>query len=252
MYLFVSTLTNDNFSTKTDNLAKSVAETLASDKWLNTQETAWSLFSLLPYYSAKKTSGGSYIVKNDIAERTDTFTQASISENLPVSYKFPGQMVTIQNTGSNTLYGTVICSGMSVAGTEFVQNKGISLQVDGINKLKNIKPGEEVSLRVQIANTSSTELKNLVLTVPIGTCLEFANERISNESYSSSTYTYQDIRDDVIYTYFDLNKNGTVTLYFKATAAYSGDFTIPAIYAEAMYDNNIRAVYPGFKVKMLK
>ena len=207
---------------------------------------------MLIYYSAKKSNGGSYIIKNDAAEKTDSFTQTTVTETLPVSYKFPGQMVTIQNTGSNTLYGTVTCSGMSVAGTEFAQNKGISLQFDGMNQLKNIKAGEEVTLRVHVSNTSSTELKNLVLTLPIGTCLEFANERVSDERYSSSTYSYQDIRDDVIYTYFDLSKNSSADFYFKATAAYSGDFTIPAIYAEAMYDNNIRAVYPGTKVKMLK
>ena len=252
MYLFVSTLADNNFSTKTDNLAKSIAETLASDKWLNTQETAWSLFSILPYYSAKKTSGGSYIVKNDIAEKADSFTVNSVTETLPVSYKYPGQILTVQNTGSNTLYGTVICSGMSIAGNETAQSKGISLQVEGLNSLKNIKAGEEVTLKVHITNTSNTDLKNMVLTLPVGTCLEFANERIANEKYSSSTYTYQDIRDDVIYTYFDLDKNRSTDFYFKATAAYSGDFTVPALYAEAMYDYSIRAVQPGFKVKMLK
>ena len=55
-----------------------------------------------------------------------------------------------------------------------------------------------------------------------------------------------------IYTYFDLDRNDSTDFYFKATAAYSGNFTIPAIYAEAMYDYSIRAVYPGIKVKMLK
>ena len=161
-------------------------------------------------------------------------------------------MVTIQNTGSNTLYGTVTCSGMSVAGTEIAQNKGLNLQIDGMNRLKRIEAGEEVTLNVHVISTTSTEIKNMVLTVPVGTCLEFANERIGNESYSNSSYTYQDIRDDVIYTYFDLEKYGRADFEFKITAAYSGDFTIPAIYAEAMYDDAIRAVYPGAKVKMLK
>ena len=150
------------------------------------------------------------------------------------------------------MYGTVNCSGMSTAGFEKAQNMGISMSVDGLNKLKSIKAGDEVSLKVHITNTSKNSIKNLVLAVPVSTCLEFSNERLANQNYSQSTYTYQDIRDDIIYTYFDLEKNKSVDFYFNASVAYTGNVTIPAIYAEAMYDDSIRAVVPGFKVQMIK
>lgn len=250
--LYVSNKTYSNSSVKTEQLAKAVAETLASDKWLNTQETAWSLFALLPYYAEKKSSGGSYIVKNDAAEKSDTFTEQLVSVKLPVSYKYPSQLLSVENTGSSTLYGTATCSGMSSAGNEKQQNIGISMSVDGLNKLKTLKSGDEISLKVHISNTSKNNIKNLVLAVPIATCLEFSNERLANQYYSESTYSYQDIRDNIIYTYFDLDKNSSVDFYFNATAAYTGNVTIPAIYAEAMYDNSIRAVVPGFKVQMIK
>ncbi len=250
--LFVSNKTYSGFSTKKEELAKKIAETLASDKWLNTQETAWSLFALLPYYSQKNTSGGSYSVKNDITEKSDTFTDSYTSVNLPVSYKFPGQMINVENTGSSTLYGTVTCKGMSIAGNERQQNIGIVMNISNLDELKTIKSGDEVNLSVNITNTSRKDLTNLVLALPIATGLEFSNERLANENYSDSSYTYQDIRDDIIYTYFDLNKNDSLEFTFKATAAYSGNFTVPAIYAEAMYDDSIRAVIPGFKVQMLK
>ena len=250
--LFVANKTYSNTSARTEQLAKTVADTLASDKWLNTQETAWSLFSLLPYYAQKKSAGGSFTVKNDITEKSDTFTEQLTSISLPVSYKYPSQLLSVENKGSSTLYGTVTCSGMSAAGYEKAQNMGLAISVDGINKLKALKSGDEVTLKVHITNTSKNNLKNLVLAVPVATCLEFSNERLANQYYSESTYTYQDIRDDIIYTYFDLDKNSGVDFYFNATAAYTGDITIPAIYAEAMYDNSIRAVIPGFKVQMLK
>lgn len=250
--LFVSNKTYSNFSAKTEQLAKSIAETLASDKWLNTQETAWSLFALLPYYSQKKAAGGSYIVKNDITEKSDSFTEPLTTVKLPVSYKFPGQLLTIQNTGTSTLYGTATCSGMSSGGNEKQQNLGITMSVDGLNKLKSIKSGDDISLKVHITNTSKNNIKNLVLAVPVATCLEFSNERLANQYYSDSNYTYQDIRDTIIYTYFDLDRNSSVDFTFNATAAYTGNVTIPAIYAEAMYDDSIRAVVPGFKVQMIK
>ena len=105
---------------------------------------------------------------------------------------------------------------------------------------------------IYFTNTSKNSIKNLVLAVPVSTFLEFSNERLANQNYSQSTYTYQDIRDDIIYTYFDLEKNNSVDFYFNASVAYTGNVTIPAIYAEAMYDDSIRAVVPGFKVQMIK
>lgn len=251
LMLFAATLIDNKESTVTDELAKTVADTLASDKWLNTQETAWSLFSLLPYYSNKKKSVGKYIVSNSADSKSGSFSQSAVTETLPVSYQYPSQMVTIKNTGDTTLYGTVVCSGIALAGTEKAISNGISLTVDGMDKLMRLNSGEEVNMRVHIVNRSRKNLKNLVLTVPAGTCLEYANERVGNSSYTSSSYTYQDIRDDVIYTYFDLAEGSSVDFNFRATVAYSGNYVVPAIYVEAMYDDSIKAVVPGFSVQML-
>ena len=250
--LFTATQLANNSPLSSDMLAKAIAETLASDKWLNTQETAWSLFSLLPYYSKMKSTEVKYEISNDLGSKEGSFTEKALTLELPVSTKFPQQLVNIKNTGSTTLYATVSCSGLETPGKEETLNNGITLNVDGWNSLKNIKAGEEVRLRIRIMNNTRKEIKNMVLAVPVGTCLEFANERIANARYTS-TYTYQDIRDDVIYTYFDLpNSSYTTDFTFTATAAYSGNFYAPAIHAEAMYDETIKAVTPGFLVEMLK
>ena len=250
--LFAATLIDSKSSTKSDTLAKEIADTLSSDKWLSTQETAWLLFSLLPYYSNKKTSEGKYTVWNNIDEKSGSFKEKAITESLTFSTKFPGQNISVKNTGDATLYGTMICSGISAPGTESVQNNTISMSATGLDKLKKIKSGEEVSLKIHVSNPTASEIKNIVLTIPVGTCLEFANERLANAEYRSSDYTYQDIRDNVIYTYFDLNAKASKDFYFTVTAAYNGNFVVPAIYAQAMYDDSIKAVIPGFTVIMLK
>ena len=186
-------------------------------------------------------------------KKEGSFKEKAITETLPVSYKFQEQLLTIKNTGDSTLYVTVSCSGLETAGKEETINKGISLTVDGLNNVRYIKAGEEVRLRISVKNTSRKEIKNLVLALPTGTCLEFANERLANAGYSAANYTYQDIRDNVIYTYFDLPNSSLANDFtFTATAAYSGNFYMPAIYVQAMYDDSIKAVVPGFKVQMLK
>ena len=71
-----------------------------------------------------------------------------------------------------------------------------------------------------------------------------------NYSYPAGV-TYQDIRDEAVYTYFDLygvadpGEPVEATFTFTVTVAYAGSYYFPAIHAEAMYDNDIRATVPG-------
>ena len=63
---------------------------------------------------------------------------------------------------------------------------------------------------------------------------------------------YQDIRDDRVYTYFDLQANKRKTFRVMLNASYAGRFYLPAIYCEAMYDNTINARKPGKWVEVKK
>ncbi len=63
---------------------------------------------------------------------------------------------------------------------------------------------------------------------------------------------YQDIRDDRVYTYFDMEKNSTKTYRILLNAAYLGKFYLPAVECSAMYDNTIQAVKSGKWVEVVE
>ncbi len=63
---------------------------------------------------------------------------------------------------------------------------------------------------------------------------------------------YQDIRDDRVYTYFDLNKNSTKTFKIILNAAYLGRFYLPTVYCEAMYDNEIYSRKAGKWIEVVE
>ncbi|MBK9957007.1 MAG: hypothetical protein IPP11_00150 [Chitinophagaceae bacterium] len=69
--------------------------------------------------------------------------------------------------------------------------------------------------------------------------------------FKSSYFTYQDIRDDRVYTYFDLKEGEAVTYYVQLNAAYLGRYFMPGTYAAAMYDNNISAGVNGKWVEVV-
>jgi uncharacterized protein YfaS (alpha-2-macroglobulin family) len=76
---------------------------------------------------------------------------------------------------------------------------------------------------------------------------EILNTRmLDNEgSFKPSAFQYQDIRDDRVYTHFDIREGETRTYYVMLNAAYKGKYFLPGVYCEAMYDHTISAGVRG-------
>ena len=70
-------------------------------------------------------------------------------------------------------------------------------------------------------------------------------------AFKSSPSTYQDIRDDRVYTYFNLRENETRTYYVQLNASYLGKYFLPGTFCEAMYDNTISGGVNGKWVEVV-
>ena len=74
------------------------------------------------------------------------------------------------------------------------------------------------------------------------------NARMSEMAMAAtraSDFTYQDIRDDRVLTYFDLAPGESRTFRVMLMATYKGRFYLPPQQCEAMYDRTINARVPG-------
>ena len=238
------------------NAAKTLAEQLSNGEWMSTQETAWALYALLPFYSQQKVYGASsYSISANGTEKSGQLDANCAVVTLPFNAKLQKQTAVITNTGKSVLYGTLSASGVTTPGSEEKEESGLSLRVEGLDELRNADAGDTVELTVTVENETRKDVDNIALTVPIGTCLEVANDRLSTGEETQSSFTYQDIRDEAVYTYFKLNSSDSyrysksAKFKFYVTVAYSGSYYIPAIHAEAMYDNDIRATVPGIQAK---
>ena len=95
-----------------------------------------------------------------------------------------------------------------------------------------------------VSNTSGHErYADLALTHIFPAGWEITSER------DLSSLTYQDIRDDKVYSYIDYLPSGRqVTVKINLCAVYPGRFYLPPVYCEAMYDNLVRANTEGKEV----
>lgn len=119
--------------------------------------------------------------------------------------------------------------------------------------VNELRQGTDFMAVISISNINGTsDYDNLALTHIIPAGWEIYNERIlasvANPSNianatadSRSPYTYSDIRDDRILTYFNLHRNERKTFTIRLQATYSGNFILPAIQCEAMYDTSVQA-----------
>jgi len=77
------------------------------------------------------------------------------------------------------------------------------------------------------------------------------NERMLQPE-TGNTYTYQDIRDDRVLTYFDLQRGKSIVVKVRLQASYCGSFLLPAILCEPMYHANAQARTAAGRVMVVK
>lgn len=228
------------------NLAKEIADYLASEKVWNTHELAWSLISLLPYYASQKTENGTVAVLNEKNKLDISFTEnAHIQKLVPNENETNTETLTVKNTGSSIVYGTLSSRGELLPGSETPTASGLQLTVryrdfDG-NEIapETLKKGDTCKMFVSVKNLKNIYLENVSLTIPIPSAwtLETTDD--------DANATHENIRDEVAYIYFNLAEFDYFVKTFFITKTFDGKFVIPAIHTEAMYDSEMYARKPA-------
>jgi len=237
---------------RTKQLFEEIVKELSQDKWLSTQETAYALIAIVPYMS-NNAGSGALSLDYSVAGKT-----GNISFNTPVAERSFGNVtgtsaaLSVTNRSSSPVYIRYTAKGLPVEGKEPALSEGLSLTVeyrDVNNKViapEALKLGEDMEISVRVRNTFSQSVEEAALIIPLPASWEIVNTRIGG-SASSSNFRYQDIRDDRVMTYFNLNRGEERVISFRVNKAYEGTFFRPAIHVYAMYDESIRALIPGVR-----
>ena len=239
-------------------LANGISKTLASDEWLSTQSTAFSLVALSDYMEKYKVSGSmdfSYAVGGK-TEKVST-TRNIWTETL-LDKAASSASLELRNIGKSTLFARLVTEGIPAEGKEEAYANGLTLAVsymDGNGRPVNasaLQQGTNFTAVVTIANPSPRGYSRLVLTEIFPAGWEILNTRFLTGGTADNRVAgvnYQDIRDDRAYSYIDYLPAGRqVTVRIHLCAVYPGRFYLPPVYCEAMYDPTVRANTEGMTV----
>jgi len=230
-----------------------IAGTLSGDGWLSTQETAFALMAVAPYI--RNNSGNDELVLRVAAAGSNgnvSFSGPSLEIPFGIVRGTEGGFE-VTNNSASPVYATFTVWGTPEEGGEPAVSDGLALEVAYLDtdgrpvEPENLRLGQDMEVRVTVRNTANRAVEEIALVVPFPASLEIINTRLAGIVGSQATYRFQDIRDDRVKTYFDLNRGQSRTFSFRVTKTYEGYFFRPAIHVYAMYDESIRALIPGVR-----
>lgn len=243
-------------------LIKQIAKEMSSQSWYSTQTTAYSLLSIGKFLSQYKTDEFAYeYVINGGEKKSGQSTKPSIQEIVDVE-KATQKSVSVKNTSNSIMYVRYVLSGQLPPGVEEpASSKHIKMNVS-YTDIKgqtidhtNLTQGTDFIAKVTIQNLGSraNSIQEIALSQIFPSGWEIQNDRLSSMQNvaTNSRYDYRDIRDDRVYTFFDINGRNTMTFSVLLNATYAGRFYLSPVFAEAMYDNEIQAKNEGVWVEVL-
>jgi len=241
-------------------LAKKISDVLSSDYWMSTQTTAYCLLAMSKFTMGKTTNKISFNYALNGGDVINAVTSKAVTTiELPVNTKAKKGIIKINNTGKGLLFTRLIMKGIPESGNEnefsnYIDMELNYLTMDG-NQLNSsrLNQGTDFIVTATISNRGDMDYKNLVLTQIFPPGWEIHNTRMNDLELSDGTSipTYQDIRDDRVYTYFDLNRGEQKTFHVQMNAAYLGKFYLSGTYCEAMYDNSISCLKKGKWIEVI-
>jgi uncharacterized protein YfaS (alpha-2-macroglobulin family) len=239
---------------------KKISATLSSKNWLSTQTTAFGLVSVSSFIKKYGDASAMQAVVNVNGKEINLKGNSSITQ-IPIDFKnsTTGNF-NITNNGKGLLYVRLINRGKPAIGLEEAANGNISMDVvykdmsGAAIAVDELSQGKDFVMQVTVKNLGLVgDLQNLALTTYIPSGWEIHNSRLDeNEPVKANNFTYQDIKDDKVLTYFDLRTTETKVISITLNAAYEGKYYLPSVNTEAMYDNSVFARNKGQWIRVVK
>ncbi|MES2133136.1 MAG: MG2 domain-containing protein [Bacteroidota bacterium] len=241
---------------------KSLAAKLGNNEyWLSTQSTAYCLMAISKY---AKLNGNTSALAADVNIGNDAIAVSDFNKSKYklIELKNPNASTSVKVTvkGGGNLFARLVKQGIPKAGEETDKFSNLELLVNYKTltgnpiDVNNLEQGTDFMAEVTIKNPGVRGMyRNLALTQIFASGWEIRNQRLDNITYlKGDVPTYQDIRDDRVYSYFDMGVGSIKTFKVLLNSSYTGTFYLPGVSCEAMYDNSISAHIAGKWVTVRK
>ena len=228
-----------------------LCEILNSGRWLDTQSTAFALFTLGKYAEKIGATNTPISAAVKVNGEDHTLTSKLGSAGFPITPKLGANQVTVTNNSDQKLTAKVYTK-TAVAEYETTENGNfIKMNVMYVDRNgaainpASLPMGKAFSAVITVENPSDYRVTELALSYYLASGWEIVNDRLFEQGLETMGAKHLDIRDDRAYFFFDLSPRSKKTFTVKLNATYEGSFMLPAVRCEDMYNNDIYYVVPA-------
>lgn len=238
-------------------MATKLAKEMSNNQWMSTQTTAYCLYSMSKFAISNGPKGIN-IQFNKSGKGETINTQKTIADRSLV-VQTGANSVVLKNLKNNTVYVRVLNTGILPIGQENAIQSDVSANIvfknrkGGVINVSKISQGTEFIAEVTIRNQRNESVQNVALSQILPSGFEIVNTRFTDYGDATNNIAdYIDIRDDRTNFYFGMKAGETKVFRILLNASYLGNYYLPGLQCEAMYDNTFLARTKGFWVEVVK
>jgi len=228
------------------------------DRWMSTQTTAYCFISIAKYTESFGINEETNTTVK-LGGKTTSITGSDFINQVTLDSPNQKETVAIENNGEAPVFARIIRTGIPIEGTEEEIKNNIDFSINYFDNSNNpvdvlaLSQGTNFKAIVKVTNPGLKGVyTDLALTEIFPSGWEIINTRLDGSVTDIGKADYIDIRDDRTMHYFDLKPNESATFEVLLNAAYQGNYYLPSVSVEAMYDNSIFANKPGKWVRVTK
>lgn len=236
-----------------------ISDAMGSDNWYSTQTTAYSLLAVGKFAQANGSNEEIQLEVNIDGEILNVNSNSAMYQYEVDVSEHTGGIINFNNQGNSTVFIRLQSEGIPLEDGIKKEDSHLQMNVKYYDLAdvqilpEDIKQGTDFKVKVSIKNSGlRADYKDLALTQIFPSGWEIRNMRMDewNVDKGTTDYDYQDIRDDRVNYYFGLKHLKIKTFEVYLHAAYIGEYYLPAVYCEAMYDREIHSTHPGRWIKV--
>ena len=243
IYLSALAQANPN-DPKVNEIVEYLGQYIKNGHFGNTQENAWVLISLGKAFQTRN-----YPIKTQVLLNNASYKILEGKTEVLNDSSLTGKKVTLKNISEKDSYFHFIAEGTPLEKNKKDIFNGLKVKREYFDErgkkvnLSSVVQGQLIVVTITL-KPEKKEIHNLVIVDMLPAGLEIENPRLTSRGSLSFnpqiTFSpaYQDIRDDRILIFSDYI-SGEQSFSYAVRAVTPGRYTIPNIYAEAMYDPDI-------------
>jgi hypothetical protein len=227
-------------------LIERLAAEMDDGHWATTQENAFAFLAIGKAAGEQDEFGENNKVTITLGDGTEVPFDGDLRLETPQLLKGD---VRIETSDSHKLRYAWELAGVEKKASATQKDRGLEVRRSWLDEngkpvdRDEVRQGELVVVELKLQSLGSGRVENVAVTDLLPAGLEIENSRLSSSARlpgtrSSSEVDHVDIRDDRLNLYLDVGVQPKV-YYYTARAVTVGEFAVPGVYAEAMYDPSI-------------